>query len=97
MQFYLSGQEITGQVEFSLTEAKKYKGVEIKLTGRAVVEVYELIHNQVAGTTERIEHRATETYVDKNIDLWEPRHHQIERLDQEILVFRFSLLCLKSA
>ena len=100
MQFYLSGQEITGQVEFSLTEAKKYKGVEIKLTGRAVVEVYELIHNQVAGTTERIEHRATETYVDKNIDLWEPRQSPDRKIGPGNFSFPFQFTlpekCLSS-
>ena len=71
MQFYLSGQEITGQVEFSLTEAKKYKSVEIKLTGRAVVEIYELTYDSQGAINGRREHRATETYVDKTIDLWE--------------------------
>ena len=73
MQFYYSGQEILGQVEFSLTEAKKYKFVELRLLGRAVVEIYELIHNQATGTSERREHRATETYVDKTLDLWDQR------------------------
>lgn len=89
LQFYFSGQEVIGQIEFTLEEPKKYKSVEIKLTGFAVVEIYELTTDTHGAMDGRKTYRATETYVDKTLVLWEQAQSPDGKIGPGHFIFAF--------
>ena len=65
----IAGQPLSGELQFILTEAKRYQLVEVKLSGGAHVKWVRQF-NEPNGMTRTEVYEANETYVDETLTLW---------------------------
>ena len=74
LQTFLTGETVSGELHFTLTEAKSYKQIHINLYGGALVKWTETYSSGPNGQTSTVTYKDEETYVDKMVVLWSKEH-----------------------